>query len=850
MASHSTRLKSNWVFKKASEPDTAFLPVAQFPTNIHLDLLHHGQIPDPFKDANEAAVQWIGEEAWVYRTTFPKPTTAGQSQLFFEGLDTFATVKLNGAEILKTDNMFIPYRVSVEGHLQSHNTLDIRFDSAWRIGKQLEKDAEDKPLFCHNGDSSRLQVRKAQYHYGWDWGPTLLTCGPWRPVYLETFTARISALTVKSVVDTSLSATVDVTAQVEGVSAGTIRLSLVCPDGNTATSKDVSLTNGTAHVKFTIAKPVLWYPVGNGAQPLYTVQATGVAELAFLNSSKRIGLRRVEIVQNPIKGQSGTSFFFKINNVPIFSRGADWIPADSFLPRIDAARYRAWVEFAVKGNHNMIRIWGGGIYEDPAFYEACDELGVMIWHDIMLGCGAYPATDYFLQQIKVEAVTNLQALDHHPSIVLWCGNNEDHMFADRYPSGYDADDMDPQNWLKTRWPARIIYDKILPEICAEHTPQTPYHPGSPWGGKPSNDPTIGDIHSWSVWMKALEMYPYQYYPQLSGRFVSEFGLKSYPALQTLLSTITNPAEQHPQSRTMDAHGKSASKTPWAGDFRNIAMYMFENLRHGYSLAQYVYASQLVQAEGMSLAYVSWRRLWRGEGREECAGVLCWQLNDCWPCVSWSLGDYYLRPKLSFYTIKRAMATLAVGVARSEIETKRQDDLTRVHIDKEIRLQGWMSSFSTSAAVVDVLVQALDVTSGKVVWETRQNAVAVMPNVSTEMLDIVFPTSVKAERSTIVAARLIDPATGTTVARYMDWPQPLRHLTLAKPIISLSVDGDTVRVSADQPVKALQLSVHGDEDSVEWSDNCVDLIPGDEQIIVAKGLSGRKVSLLHYGIAAD
>jgi beta-mannosidase len=575
---------------------------------------------------------------------------------------------------------------------------------------------------------------------------------------------------------------------------------------------------------------------------------------SLATASKRIGLRRIELVQRPLKdNKPGTSFFFRINGTSVFSCGADWIPADSFLPRITKEKFRSWVKFAARGNHNMIRIWGGGVFEDSSFYDTCDELGVMIWHDFMLGCGSYPVTKEFLAQIEKETVFNIKLLDHHPSIVLWCGNNEDHMFADRYPSGYDPNDANPDNWLKTRWPARIIYDKILPELCKKYSPEIPYHPGSPWGGRPSNDPTVGDIHSWGVWMKALEMYPYQYYPKLSGRFVSEFGVKSYPSVRTLLSVITDPAEQHPQSRTMDAHGKSASKTPWAGDFRNIALYMFENLRHGYTLPQYAYASQLVQAEAMSFAYASWRRLWRGEGREECAGALCWQLNDCWPCVSWSLGDYHLRPKAAFYTIKRALAPLTVGIAREEIETSRKDDLTRVHVHKETRLQVWASNLTITSATVDLEVRAIEVSSGKEIWEQRKSAITLAANQSTELIDIEFPIPVESRGTTIVASRLLDPENGTIIARFVDWPQPLRHIALPKPEISLTVEGDQIRASSSRPVKALQLSLREgdkDEDNVEWDDNFIDLVPGDEQIIHAPGLDGQKVEFLHLGIAAD
>jgi beta-mannosidase len=692
-----------------------------------------------------------------------------------------------------------------------------------------------------------------------------LTCGPWRPVYLDIFSARIKVLSTTHRLSESLDqAAIKAVATVDGSSVGETAAFELYYQTNTlvATQEATRSADGTFTAEITISKPELWYPRGYGSQPLYTVKATvsssspssSGSHTTTTSSSKTLGLRRTELVQRPLKGgQPGTTFYFRINGVPVFSVGADWIPADSFLPRLTKDKYRDWVRFAANGNHNMIRIWGGGVFEDESFYDECDRLGVMIWHDFMLGCGSYPVTKDFLDKLQHETIFNIKLLLHHPSIVLWCGNNEDHMFADRYPSGYDADDMDPESWLKTRWPARIIYDKILPELCAEYCPDIPYHPGSPWGGRPSNDPTKGDIHCWSVWMKALEMYPYQHYPKIAGRFVSEFGIKSYPSYRTLLSVMTDPEERHPQSKTMDAHGKSASKTPWAPDFRNIALYMFENLRHSYSLSGYVYASQLVQAEAMSYAYVGWRRLWRGEGNEECAGILCWQLNDCWPCVSWSLGDYHVRPKLAYYTIKRASAPLAVGVAREEVEVKRKDNLTRVHVEKETRTQVWVSNFSIRDASLDLEVRAFDVATGKTLWESREAAVNLPANQSTDILDIPFP--VEPIATTIISARLLEPSTGKVIARFADWPQPLRHLQLAKPDVGLDVQGDRVSISADKPVKALRLSLVGDgeeEDGVRWDDNCVDVMPGDTVVVDAPGLAatGSKVRALHLGIAEE
>lgn len=853
MSLQRVNIDQGWCFKDSKDPNSAYLPVAQFPSSIHLDLQHHGKIPDPFLDRNESQVQWVGEEEWSYRTSFQAPPKdsrrRSRAELVFEGIDTCATIYLNGTAIQKTDNMFIAYRVDVTDQLREDNELRLEFESTWRVGKLLEQNAEQKPLFCFNGDSSRLQVRKAQYHYGWDWGPTFLTCGPWRPIYLEIFQARISELTIKVDVHDSLSsARVYVSAEVTGPEHQlSVKFELLEPGGKLIAEQTTTPDQSSSTLaKFDLTNPQLWYPNGNGAQPLYAVRVSCLClrdSSALCTSVKRFGVRRVELVQRSLDEQPGTTFFFRINNLPIFCRGSDWIPADSFLPRITIEKYRRCVSLAAAGNQNMIRIWGGGIYEDEAFYDACDESGIMIWQDFMLACGAYPATTEFLKQIEAEAVFNVKRLRHHPSIVLWCGNNEDHMFADRFPDAYNPDDHNPENWLKTKWPGRIIYDKILKEICAKHHPEVPYHPGSPWGGRPSNDPTAGDTHSWGVWMKALEQYPYQYYPKLSGRFVSEFGVKSWPCVKTLESFITEPGERFPQSRTMDAHSKSASQTPWAGDHRNLALYMWENVRYGRSLGQFTYASQLVQAEAMTFAFAGWRRLWRGPGREECSGALVWQFNDCWPVMSWSLLDYHLRPKLAYYTVKRALSPISVGVSRDEIELSRRDPVTRVHIDKELQMTVWGSNLTTTPHSVTLLLQIFHIRTGHLLW-SKTTSVDLPANQSTDLLTIPYP--IPSPEDSIVAARLLDPIAHQTLSRFADWPQPLRYLDLPRPHIDVRVDGDEVRISSELPVKGVELRI--DDDGVMWEDNCLDLMPGDERVIHVHNLRGRTVGLMHLGIA--
>lgn len=661
------------------------------------------------------------------------------------------------------------------------------------------------------------------------------------------FSARFEDLWFRiDLSDSLLEAAISTHAEIHPVIAlHKVKFELFNPDGLLVQEETVEGSRGLAAGNFHIKFPQLWFPAGNGPQQLYVLKASALMPTGevLCTSSRRLGIRRVKLIQNPFEKQSGTTFFFEVNNVPIYCRGSNWIPADMFLPRVTSGKYRKLVQLAAEGNQNMIRVWGGGIYEDKAFYDACDELGILVWQDFMLACGSYPVTPEFRRNFEDEAIYNVKRLRHHPSIALWCGNNEDHMFADAYSNGgYDPTDLDPKNWLQSNWPARIIYDKTLPEICKRLAPETPYHPGSPWGGRPSNDPTMGDTHAWDVWMKASKQYPYQRYPELAGRFVSEFGLKSYPNLKTITEFITDPGERYPQSKTMDAHQKSSSKSTWARDNRTIALYMVENFKHGYKMHQYAYTSMLVQAEAMYCAFSGWRRLWKGPGKEECAGTIVWQLNDAWPCVSWSLIDFNLRPKYAYYAVKRAIAPLIVGATRVEVETSRDNEFTEVHIHKEKRLQVWASSFSADKVGAELIIQAIDATSGTTSWERRLH-VSVHPNQSTELFDERLEDPVD---QTVFLIRLVKE--GKVIARCADWPQPLRHLDLPNPLVKVEVKDDLVYVSSPLPVKGVVIETEDDE--IVFDDNCFDVFPGDYQVILAKGLNGRRVSFMHLGMAVD
>ena len=369
----------------------------------------------------------MGEADWLYRCTFDVSADLLQAphiDLCFDGLDTFATVWLNGVQLLTSDNMFIPHRLSVKtGTATLHagqNTLHVLFESAVRLGREREAQYGKMP-YWGDGEGSRLYVRKAQYHYGWDWGPILITAGIWRALRLEAYQTRIADVHCPVEVAADLRiATLPITVTLGGATNASLHLAVYDPADHLVSEQTVDIHGDTAQHTFTVTDPQLWWPNGYGAQPLYQLKATLSENGQLLDEhTQRIGLRRLELVQEPLENAPGTSFLFQINNMPIFCGGANWIPADSLTPRITADDYRDWLNLAVEANMVMLRIWGGGIYEDDMFYNLCDEMGLMVWQDFTFACGLYPAPDWFTASVRTEAEANVRRLRHHPSLVLW-----------------------------------------------------------------------------------------------------------------------------------------------------------------------------------------------------------------------------------------------------------------------------------------------------------------------------------------------------------------------------------------------------------------------------------------------
>ncbi|KAJ9301171.1 CAZyme family GH2 [Paecilomyces variotii] len=823
-------LSTGWYFKQVDDAEQAWMPVPSIPSVVHQDLLANGQIPDPFIGFNEIKTDWVGERAWVYRTSFQSPPIHPNAvvDLLFEGLDTFAKVKLDGKIVLKSDNMFLSHRLNVTDFLkaQKQHVLEIEFDSALIRARKIKDSHPDHKWVGYNGEMARLGVRKAQYHWGWDWGPLLMTAGIWRPVRLEMYSIRVDNICVEIQLSKDhQAATVMASAQITGDSPALYKavfsLSLM---GHEIESKIVPIdTNGNAKADIDIVNPQLWWPNGYGPQTLYEISVSVTKDgEAFHQVSKKIGIRTAEVIQKLDK--YGKSFFFRINGVDIFCGGSCWIPADSFLPSITKDRYRQWIELMAAGRQVMIRIWGGGIYEDDSFYDACDEYGIMVWQDFMFGCGNYPTWPAMLDSIRKEATCNVRRLRHHPAIVIFAGNNEDYQVQEQAGLTYKFEDKNRDNWLKSDFPARYIYEELLPSVIREECPWVFYHPGSPWGdGKPTSDATVGDLHQWNVWHGTQEKY--QIFEQLGGRFNSEFGMEAFPHLETVNYFVEDDIDKFPQSHIMDFHNKAA------GHERRIATYVEENLRTSTDLETYIHLTQVVQAETMLYAYRGWRRQW-GDNRR-CGGALVWQLNDCWPAISWAIVDHFLRPKPAYHAIARALSPVAVGVQREHHDWS----VSHARRPKTIKYNLWVASSLQTEVVATVELRFISISTGSEIFESKTyRDIHVMPNGTTDIILDGIIDCVAYPEAHVLAARLW--IGDRIVSRDIDWPQPYKYLDFTHRGLAIheSVRTDDERIlviSAEKPVKCL---VFEERDGVSLSDSALDIVPGDDQTVTITGLN--------------
>lgn len=634
---------ADWTFRAPT--GNRWLP-ARVPGCIHTDLLRHGLIPDPFWGRNELDLQWIEERDWTYRGTFRVPVeiwAESHIELVFEGLDTFATVTLNGAPILTVENMFHRHRVDVRTHLRRGvNRLEIRFRSALAEIRGTRPDFLPREFNDPVGGCAR--IRKQQCQFGWDWGPRFVTAGIWRPVRLEAWSGnRITSVHLTQI---HKNGTVTLRARPEtAVAGGRWRLTATRP-GETPLEAD-----GT---ELTIPDPQLWWPAGQGSQPLYTVT------LELLDADgrsldvwrRRIGLRTIVLDQDPdaFAASSGGShplnrFGLRVNGRLIFAKGANWIPAHSFVAGLERPDYEPLLRSAAAAHMNLIRLWGGGIYERDAFYALCDELGLLVWHDHLFACTRYPADPAFLASVRREVTDQVRRIRHHACLALWCGNNETVML-----------NRDALAEPKAKRDYVRLFLETIPAVLRAEDPATPYLHSSPRLGLddvPSSHTSSRDEHDWDVWHARK---PVEHYLTKSHRFVSEFGMQSFPSLP-VARTFCPPAELDILSPTFQNHQKNA------GGNAIILDYVARLYRYPRDYGSLAYLSQLNQAHCMKVAIEHFRRQ-----QPMCLGAVYWQLNDCWPVASWSSLEFGGRWKVLHHTARRFFAPSLVSARHLGEET--------------------------------------------------------------------------------------------------------------------------------------------------------------------------------------
>jgi len=646
LANFELSLNGSWKFKgfvecngeelgayRVEYDDDGWLP-AKVPGTVHLDLLANNVIPDPFKDLNEEKVQWAPENEWWYRKEIelsPELLEKQVVELVFDGLDTFATVWVNGVKVGEANNMFTSWRFNISKAVKDgRNVIAVCF-KPYKVAFELERKYSGKYGSLHAENfSARPYVRKAQYSFGWDWGPTLPTAGIWRNARVIAYDkAKLGYLAALPLEVSEDKAKIKAIADVYAPKPYVVKAKFVMEGFGQRNEKQVSkrIASGKSCLEseFEIAKPHLWWPRGYGAQNLYNVSVElYCAEVLCDKAAAKCGIRSVKLLQEP--DDEGKSFIFIVNGLPVFCKGANWVPADSFLPRVTADRYQRLLGLAAEANFNMLRVWGGGIYEDNAFYDLCDRLGIMVWQDFMYASSAYPEDDWFLKEAEREAEEVVRRLRGHACIVVWCGNNE------------------VQWHYKTLWQdtPRLfglpIFEKILPDVIGRLDGTRPYRPSSPYDEGEPNSEHEGSRNNWIVWSKQVD---YPAYLDDKGRFLTEFGWQAPPTLE-LLSEYLDSADLNLDSPAFDAHEKQVDGLKILRTLLSLHYPVPEDLK------RFTLYAQLNQAEALKTAVTHWRsRMFK------TSGCLIWQLNDCWPAISWSLIDYGLNPKPAYYFVKRA-----------------------------------------------------------------------------------------------------------------------------------------------------------------------------------------------------
>lgn len=789
------------------EADSQTWHSAHVPGSVYADLMADGTMPDPFWRENELDAFERMKKDYVYQRAFTVTEAQlahAHVELVCEGLDTLAHVSLNGHEIAFTNNMHITWVWDVKEQLHAgENTLEIRFDSPILYCAQKAEEApgwessDATPGFRH--------LRKAHCMFGWDWGPRLPDAGIWRPIFLRTWdAARLeNALMLQAHHD----GVVDVTIRPEIAGESAWSAEITAPDGEVIIIPETT----AAEQVITIEHPQLWWPNGLGKQPLYRVTvrlATGDTRVW------RIGLRTMTVSRE--KDEWGEEFCHVVNGMKVFAMGADYIPEDNILARVTPERTRRLLEDCKAANFNAIRVWGGGYYPDDAFYDICDELGLLVWQDLMYACAFYDLTPDFERSIRVETHQNVARLRHHASLALICGNNEMEMFM----AGANSALINHRTWeFVPTYPHHItdyvkMFEYILPAIVKETAPQTYWWPASPSSGgnfDAPNDENRGDNHYWDVWHGEK---PFTEYRKFFFRYASEFGFQSFPCLKSV-EQFTLPDDRNIFSRVMERHQRNQAANG------KILSYLSQTFRYPNSFDDLLYASQLMQAEAIRYGVEHWRR-----NRGRCMGAIIWQLNDIWPVASWASIDYYGRWKALHYAAKRFFAPVMIS-AEEEGELSQNPKINEYHpapLEKSFRLN---VCNETLRDVTGEVVWALRTPDGAIVRQNQQTL--TIPAMSAKWMDKVDCADASLTGHYVSFAFVVDDVAVSEGTCIFCAP---KHFEFVDPRLTVETRGDTLVVTSHAYAK--QVWLESEDADLLLDDNAFDMNPGTKVVRVVRG----------------
>ncbi|MFV0418625.1 MAG: beta-mannosidase [Dysgonomonas sp.] len=808
-------INTGWKFKQGRLPN--WYP-ATVPGVIHTDLMANGIIEDPFFRINERGVQWVDKEDWMYETHFDISDdmyNKDNIRITFMGLDTYADIYINGEKILGADNMFREWKVDLKGKLKvKDNKLEVYFHSPIKI--DIPK-FDSYPYRYQTGPDQSQQggifnktvspfARKAGYHYGWDWGPRLVTSGIWRPVYLEAWDdTRIENVFVRQKNITKQKAILSF--ETEILANEDIRgVKVKVKDRQTAATygsvtADIKKGTNIIAVDFTIDNPKLWWSNGLGEAHLYDFQTEIAANSGILDSrAVKTGLRSIKVITEPDK--EGSPLYFELNGVRVFAKGANLVPGDNFLPRITRVKYEKTVLDAADANMNILRVWGGGIYEDDSFYEFCDKYGILVWQDFMFACSMYPSEGKYLESVKYEAIDNIKRLRNHPSIAVWCGNNEAYYFWYNWNLKKNYADQNPE-YAQVMWRQYVdLFHKLLPEMVAEYHPEAAYRPSSPYGFPGEADsPKHGDRHYWGVWHGKN---PTDQFNIEKSRFFSEYGFQSFPEFESIKIYAPYPQDWHITSEVMLDHQR-------AGTYGNqlIEEYLEKEYRKPRNFKDFLYMGQVLQGDAIKKAIEAHRR-----DMPYCMGTLFWQHNDCWPVASWASRDYYGRWKAQHYFAREAYRNILVSPIA-------KDGKLDIYIVSDL--------LTEERGKLNIKVLKLD---GTIVNELNKN-VRIASNNSTVIFSDNVTNLLKGASNNEVLIH-VELTTGKadsykniyflTLQKEIDFPK----VNISKAIKPTS-GGYEISLQSDKFARAVFIAIDGIDNTI--GNNYFDILPG--QTIVTK-----------------